>query len=83
MGKYKFEGGVPYFTMGRIEVDVAFPKDIVSCQYCPFCRAESDMHRYWCRINNAMLYDPFVIGLPEGCPIEITGEIRGKKKELK
>lgn len=80
MAKSNFEGGIPYFTMGQAVIEIAFPKDIISCQYCPFCRSESDLKRYWCRLNNAMLYEPFSTGLPEGCPIEITGEIRGKKK---
>lgn len=79
----KFEDGIPYFTMAEAKIEVGFPKEYVSCQYCPFCRSESDLKRYWCRLNNMMLYEPFMLGLPEGCPLEITGEIRGKKKETR
>lgn len=77
----QFEGGIPYFTMGRAVIDIAFPKDIVSCQYCPFCRSESDLNRYWCRLTNTMIYEPSLRELPECCPIELTGEVRGKRKE--
>ena len=77
----QFEGGVPYFTIGQAVIEIAFPKDIVSCQYCPYCRAENDLRRYWCRLKNTMIYEPFERGLPQYCPIELTGEIRGTRKE--
>ena len=83
MAKSKFEGGIPYFTMGKATIDIAFPLDVISCQYCPFCRSESDLGRFWCRLTNTMLYEPTAFGLPDSCPIVLTGEIRGKKKELK
>lgn len=67
----KFENGVSYFTKGVAEITVNFPEDFVSCQFCPFCRGESDLKRYWCRLTNNMIYSPFGVGLPDGCPIEI------------
>ena len=72
-----FKSGVPYFTMAEIRVEVAFPEDKVKCRYCPFCRSESDLGRFWCRITNMMLYNPDYPELPEGCPAKLTGEIHG------
>lgn len=77
----EFKNGVKWFLKGVIHKEVFFPEGKIKCQYCPFCRSENDLKRFWCRINNQMIYDPFVNGLPEGCPIELTGEIIGDKEE--
>ena len=73
----EFPNGVSYFTEGMASVPVYFPEDRVCCRYCPFCRAESDLNRFWCRQTNNMIYNPNVPGLPEFCTIKLTGEIRG------
>ena len=78
-----FKSGVPYFTMAEIRVEVAFPEDKVKCRYCPFCRSESDLGRFWCRIMNIMLYNPDYPELPEGCPPTLTGEIHGTAPKYK
>lgn len=72
-----FKYGVEYFTMAEIIVPVAFPEDKVKCRYCPFCRSESDLGRFWCRITNQMIYNPDYPSLPDGCLAKLTGEIRG------
>ena len=84
MSKYdrgRFDEGVSYFTYKTLEI--SFPEDVVVCYYCPFCRAEGDLKRYWCRLTNQMIYNPYYAELPDYCPITITGEIRGKKEEKK
>jgi len=72
-----FSRGVAYFVKGVAHVSVSFPEGVIKCHYCPYCYCESDLKRYRCRLTHTMLYNPFVEGLPEECPIEITGEIIG------
>lgn len=79
----EFKCGVAYFTNATATLTVHFPEDKVNCHYCPFCRSEGDLKRFWCRLTSNMIYNPFFPGLPEGCPFELTGEITGtvpKKK---
>jgi hypothetical protein len=73
----EFSNGVSFFTEGLASVPVYFPENRVACHYCPFCRAESDLNRFWYRLTNNMIYNPNVPELPEFCPIELMGEIRG------
>lgn len=68
----EFPNGVSYFTDGEISLTVHFPEDRVKCHYCPFCRSENDLNRYWCRLTNKMIYNPYILGLPDGCPIQIN-----------
>lgn len=77
----QFENGVKWFVKGKACIDIFFPEGEIRCQYCPFCRAENDLKRFWCRLTNAMIYNPFTPELPEICPIEFTGEVIGKKEE--
>lgn len=63
----EFPNGVSYFTDGEISLTVHFPEDKVKCHYCPFCRSENDLNRYWCRLTNKMIYNPYTLGLPDGC----------------
>lgn len=78
-----FPQGVTYFTNGEIRLVVHFPENKVMCRYCPFCRSESDLGRFWCRLTNNMIYNPNVPELPEHCPVEITGEITGTVPKYK
>lgn len=77
----KTKNGVEWFLKATIQTDIFFPEGKLKCQYCPFCRSESDLKRFWCRINNTMIYNPFAEGLPENCPANITGEIIGQKEK--
>lgn len=79
----EFPNGVAYFTMAEIRLDLSFPEDKVKCHYCPFCRSEGDLNRFWCRLTNNMIYNPFAPALPEFCPAELTGEIRGTVPKYK
>ena len=65
----QFENGIGYYTKMHADIMVAFPEDCVCCRYCPFCRAEKELGRFWCRLTNDMLYCPEMKGLPEGCPL--------------
>lgn len=78
-----FPQGVTYFTNGEIRLVVHFPENKVMCRYCPFCRSEGDLGRFWCRLNNNMIYNPNVPELPEHCLVEITGEITGTVPKFK
>ena len=68
----KFENGVKYYTEGIASVTVHFPQDEVSCNWCPFCRAEGDLKRFWCRLTNTMIYNPYS-GIMDDCPIKFKG----------
>lgn len=65
-----FKNGVKYYTSGVATIRINFPEDSVACCWCPFCRSESDLGRYWCRLNNTMIYNPYS-GVSDSCPVEI------------
>lgn len=69
-----FENGVSFYTTGTAKINVHFPENDVRCKWCPFCRAEENPGRYWCRLTNDMIYNPNYAGLPEFCPITINKE---------
>jgi hypothetical protein len=60
---------------------VYFPENKIKCQHCIFCRADGNLSRFWCALNNTQIYNPFIDGLPDICPIKLTGEIVGTRKE--
>lgn len=66
-----FKNGVSWYTDGKAVVDIHFPENDVCCSWCPFCRSENDLNRFWCRLTNTMLYNPFV-NIASNCPIEFT-----------
>ena len=74
----KFDKGVLWFTSGIAKVPIHFPEAEIKCQYCPFCRSESELQRYWCRLTNDMIYNPSA-GILESCPIEF---VITKEKEV-
>lgn len=76
----EFPGGVRYYTAGVAHVPVFFPENRVICQYCPFCRSEKELERYWCRLNNEMLYNPFS-RIGGNCPIEFDKNNQEDKNE--
>lgn len=69
----KFENGVKYYTPGIVKLKIHFPENEISCNWCPFCRAEDALKRYWCRLTNEMIYNPYS-GLADGCPIRFKEE---------
>ena len=72
-------GVIEYYTMGRIGSDeIWFPEDDICCKNC--IRAYTDsMNRSKCPVLNRIIFDKNT--RYEDCPIEITGEIRGQRKE--
>ena len=75
----KFERGIAFYTEASVNKTVYFPENEIKCQYCEFCRAEKDLERYWCRLTNNMIYNPFALGLPDGCPLKIISEREEKE----
>ena len=69
----KFENGVKFYRKGQAAVTVHFPENEVSCNWCPFCRAEDTLKRYWCRLTNDMIYNPYA-GRNSSCPIHFEEE---------
>ncbi len=70
-----FESGVRYYTKAKAKITVNFPEKQVKCKWCPFCRAEQALGRYWCRLTNDMLYDPESYELGRNCPLEFEEEV--------
>lgn len=68
-----FKNGVSWYTRGTAIVDVHFPEDDVCCSWCPFCRAENDLGRFWCRLTNQMIYNPYT-ERDDDCPIILENE---------
>lgn len=59
-------------------IRASFPNREIRCQHCPFCRGETDLKRFWCRLINRLIYDPFAEGLPEFCPLEVQVDENGE-----
>ena len=66
----RFDKGIAYYTEGEAKIKIYFPEDVVCCHYCPHCRCEQELKRYWCRLTNEMIYDPFSPYRGKKCPIE-------------
>ncbi len=77
----KFENGIRFYTTATAIVTVHFPENEVKCAYCPWCRSENELKRFWCRINNEMIYDPFLPILPKRCPLRFEADENGVLKE--
>lgn len=67
---------VTYYTTGTAEVDIHFPEDDTRCVWCPFCRDEQSLRRYWCRLTNRVVTNPDAFGLPMFCPIKFNEEVK-------
>lgn len=66
-------GGVTEFTKGQAVITVYFPKNETDCHWCRFCRSEGELKRFWCRLTNEMIYNPYG-GRGAKCPIVIQEE---------
>ena len=69
----QFENGVLHFTEGKAVIPVFFPETEILCHWCRFCRAENDLKRFWCRLTNEMIYNPYS-GIGSKCPIKFKEE---------
>lgn len=67
---------IDYYTLGTVEI--AFPQDDVCCLNCELLTSDN-LNRPKCRKTNSLIYEPRL--LPDNCPIQFNGEIRGTKKE--
>lgn len=68
-----FKNGVKWYATGTAEINVHFPEGDICCKWCPFCRSESDLGRFWCRLTHNMIYNPYV-DISENCPIKFESE---------
>lgn len=74
----KFEGGVSYYTVGRVEV--FFPEDQVVCRACPLMFTEYGTKRDICRRTGEFIPDPdrMIGGI---CPLEFKDNNDDFEKE--
>lgn len=72
----KSDGGVLYYAKGAGTVEVYFPNGELLCQHCRFCRAESDLRRFWCRLTEREIYNPF-FGIEGFCPLKFEEKEQG------
>lgn len=79
----KFKNGIGYYTKAAATVTVYFPEDEIRCGYCPWCRAEKELSRFWCRLCDKMVYDPHIPKLPDFCPLSFCTEADGSGELLK
>ena len=75
----KFEDGIAFYTEAVVNKSVFFPEKEVRCQYCEFCRAEKDLERFWCRLTNDMIYNPYSAVLPTSCPLVFAEDIKKER----
>ena len=74
-------GAISYYTLGMIgQREIWFPEDDICCKNCDASYTDS-MNRPKCPVLNRIIFDKNA--RYEDCPIEITGEIRGTRKEKK
>ena len=66
------KNGVSYYTTGTATIHVFFPEDQTVCRWCRFCRSDTPLNRYWCRLTGDMIYDPMT-GRGVNCPIVLEG----------
>ena len=69
----RFDNGVRFYTTGELRLNVSFPENEVSCQWCPFLEYDRGLDRYSCSLTNRTLYSRFFI--PEECPIEFPHKV--------
>lgn len=70
---------ISYYSLVKIgSEEIWFPEDDICCKHC--IRAYTDsMQRPKCPVLNRIIFDKNA--RYEDCPIIITGEIRGQRKE--
>ena len=57
-----------------VTIQVGFPKDMVICDICPFCKPENYGSRYRCELNSKILpYHSSTIGID--CPLPIKNQL--------
>ena len=65
----RFDSGVSWYSKGKATINISFPEGDTCCKWCPYCRSESDLGRFWCRLTNEMLFGvEYTLG--NKCPIE-------------
>ena len=75
----RFDNGIAWYTIGRVNLRIAFPEGEVKCKWCPHLRADEANGRHFCRLTGSIVYSKEIIA--DDCPIEFTGETVGKEKK--
>lgn len=78
MGKH-FDGGVSYYTVADLSLQVHFPEDEVKCKWCPFLRHYDGLDRDKCQLTEEILVSKEITGVR--CPLVVINEV--KTEELK
>lgn len=78
----RFKNGVSYYTMAKAEIKMGFPEGQVCCHWCDFCKPEPALDRFRCMHSWRMIYDPFWMGLPEGCIWTIVNDFENKNIKM-
>lgn len=76
----KAVNGVEWFAVFQANPDklkLFFPNGEVCCANCEWLYNEHGLNRSRCRQTNEIINYPNYPALPESCPFEPTGEIRG------
>ena len=79
----EFKNGVSWFLRFAANPDklgIYFPEGVTKCANCKYLYNEHGLNRCRCRITDEIIYTPNLPELPESCPFEPTGEIRGIKE---
>lgn len=70
----RFDNGISYYTTGTAVIKVSFPENATACQYCRFCRADEALKRYWCRLTDEIIVNPYSLYRGAKCPIVFEEE---------
>ena len=71
--------GVSWYLTATM--NVYFPEGDVCCQNCPMFTDRRGQEKGRCFMTNRLIFVPNAEGLPDGCPLTVTGEVVGNKKE--
>jgi len=67
------KNGVDYYTCGVAMLNIPFPEDKTTCQWCPYVRNEDSLKRHRCLLTSEYLMYPFT-GRGNQCPVVFTEE---------
>lgn len=70
----QFDNGVPFYTVGNLDINVYFPGNEVCCQWCPFITHSESLNRDSCRVTGNTIYSRKTVGAR--CPIVIMNTVK-------
>jgi hypothetical protein len=72
--------GVSYYTVGVASLDVYFPEDHTTCNWCPYVQAQESLKRHKCLLTGEYLLYPFT-GRGNNCPVRMIENNKGETVE--